>query len=397
MARRTIADPRFAARLRELLDERGTSYRALAAATFYSKSYLHDLASGRKSPTVETAQRLDQALHADGQLAALAEPAPAEASGDEVQALELARRVEASDVSGQTLDGLEAAVDELAMAYAGTPPAPLLGRVRHHLAMVTRLLDGRATLAQQRRLMVAAGWLSLLAATTHIDLRQSGAAYARLSTASCLAGHADHQEIGAWCLETRAWDVLTAGDYRQAVELSRQAQTMAPEGSSAQIQATAQEGRAWARMRQQPETRAALDRVNRLTAGLTTPDRPEHHYRYDPDKALSYTATTLAWAGDPAAEQYTRALIGQLEQPTNGTPRPRRVASARLDLSLALLAAGKPDEAAAEATAAIATGRIVPSNWWRATEVLAAVEPLGVREAADLREVYETHQPAGAA
>jgi hypothetical protein len=70
------------------------------------------------------------------------------------------------------------------------------------------------------------------------------------------------------------------------------------------------------------------------------------------------------------------------------------VASARLDLALALVAAGTVDEAAAEAAAAIASGRVVPSNWWRATEVLTEVERRGVREASELRDVYEDHRPA---
>jgi hypothetical protein len=164
---------------------------------------------------------------------------------------------------------------------------------------VNQIMDARKTLRQQRRLLIAAGWLSLLAATTHIDLRQSAAANARLVTASQLAEHAEHPEIAAWSLETHAWDLLTNGDYRRAVDLSRCAQAVAPRGSSAHIQATAQEGRAWARMRRPAETRAALDRVTSLTASLAVPDQPEHHYRYDPDKALAYTATTLAWAGDP--------------------------------------------------------------------------------------------------
>ena len=79
----------------------------------------------------------------------------------------------------------------------------------------------------------------------------------------------------AWCLETRAWGVLTAGDYRRAIELSQGAQTVAPRGSSAHIQATAQEGRAWARMGDRRRTREALDRMTRLVGGLPVPDRPE--------------------------------------------------------------------------------------------------------------------------
>lgn len=147
-------------------------------------------------------------------------------------------------------------------------------------------------------------------------------------------------------------------------------------------------------MHQREQTRDALERVSRLTGSLAVPDRPEHHYRYDPDKALAYTATTLAWSGDPAAEEFARTAVRHLESPANGILRPRRVASAKLDLALALLAAGKPDEAAAVAAAAITSGRVVPSNWWRATEIVTATDALGLREATELREVYEAHRPS---
>jgi hypothetical protein len=73
--------------------------------------------------------------------------------------------------------------------------------------------------------------------------------------------------------------------------------------------------------------------------------------------------------------------------------RPRRVASARLDLGLALLAADKPDEAADAASQAITSGRIVASNWWRAREVVAGVQRSGVHEAGELRDEYETFRP----
>lgn len=380
-------DPRFGPHLRRLIEQQHLSYRTLAARTHYSRGYLHDLATGRKHPTEDTAQRLDDALHAAGTLAAMVTPAPA---GDEQEAADLAARVAASDISTDTLDQMQATFDRLAMGYATTPPALLLPDLRRHLNNVRRLVDARATLAQQRRLLVIGGWLSLLAATVHIDMRQTDAAHARLATAGQLADHTGHDEIRAWCLETRAWEILTAGDYAGAVALSRQAQAMAPPGSSVHIQATAQEGRAWARMRARAETRDALARVTRLVAGLPQPEQPEHHYRYDPGKADSYAATTLAWAGDPAAEEYARSVITGLEA---GCARPRRVASARLDLALALVAADKPDEAAAVATAAIVSGRVVASNWWRAVEVMSAVERSGIREAAQMREAYETHRP----
>lgn len=180
------------------------------------------------------------------------------------------------------------------------------------------------------------GWLSLPRATLHIDLRQTFAADAHLEAAAELAEQTGHREIAAWCLETKAWDVLTSGDFRRALELSRHARAVAPSGGSAIVQATAQEGRAWARLGDRKETGKALARVERLAENRTRPEHPEHHYRYDPAKAHSYAATTLAWAGDPAAASVARDVIAELEQ--EGA-RPRRIASARLDLGLALLAA----------------------------------------------------------
>ncbi|MEU4565861.1 helix-turn-helix transcriptional regulator [Micromonospora sp. NPDC023956] len=383
-------DPRFGVRLRALRAERGLSLRALGQLAHRGKSHLHDLETGAKAPTPETARHLDEVLRAGGTLARLVgQPVDHDAEADELLA-----RVRASDVSAETLTRIEAGVDDLASAYATTRPVDLLPMVRRHLAYVGRLLDGRGTLAQRRRLIVAGGWLTVLRATVHIDLQQRSAAGAHLAAAAKLAEHGEHPEIQAWCLETQAWDRLTRGEHRQSVELAEQAQRVAPRGSSAHIQATAQEARVWARVGDVRRTRDALDRLERLTANLPVPERAEHHYRYDPTKALAYTATTLSWAGDPAAAQVARVALAELDPHGDGGDRPRRSASARLDLALALVAADQPDEASAVAAEAIRSGRVASSNWWRAREVLRRVEQAGAAEASALREVYETYRPA---
>ena len=379
----------FAAELRRLRAERAVSLRELAALVHYGKSYLHELETGQKIPHPDVAERLDEALRAGGRLTATV-PQPENTTNSELAALELSRRVAASDVGAETLTRLETTFDELAMAYPTSPPDELLIRVRRHLDYVTTLVDARKTLTQHRRLLVLGGWLALLRATLHIDLGHDTAADAYLTTAEQLATQAEHPEIAAWCLETRAWAVLTVGRYRDALDLSRQAQQVAPRDGSAFVQATAQEGRAWARLGDAAQTRRALDRVEHLAGGIPVPRHPEHHYRYDPAKARSYAATTLSWAGDPAAESVARAVIADLE---TENARPRRIASAQLDLALALLAGNRPDEAAAFARTAIASTRIVPSNWWRATEVVTGVRRAGIAEAADLNEVYEACRP----
>jgi transcriptional regulator with XRE-family HTH domain len=385
----------FAARLRAHMAARGTGVRALARAVPCDPALISRLASGKQYPSREMAQRLDDVLQAAGELTELASsPArgldamPGDKADDEIAALELSRRAAASDVGAAVIERLELAVDDLSVAYPGTPPAELLARVNTYLSYISRLIGARATLREHQRLLVTGGWLSLLVATCLIDLHRDDAAAAHLRTAAQLARETGHAELAAWCLETRAWQMLTAGDYQRAAQLAQAGQRLAPRGGSAHIQATAQEGRAWARLKSPARTRDALSRVERLVAPLTMPDTPEHHYRYDPAKSQAYMATTLSWLGDPAAEGYARQVLARLESSADGPPRPRRAASARLDLSLALVGAGRHDEAAGTALEAITSGRLVPSNYWRAREVIQVVAERGVPEAAELDEAY---------
>jgi hypothetical protein len=373
--------------------------------TGYVRSTIANVEVGRQNVPRAFWQRCDEILGAHGTLTSshdrfharvsherrdTVQPAGATEADDESEALELVRRVAASDVGDETLTQLETAVDQFAISYSVTPPADLLVGLRRHLAFVARLADGRKTLREHRRLLVAGGWLSLLAATVNIDLKQQRAATARLRTAASLARAADHDEIRAWCFETEAWRVLTEGGYARAIELSRAAQAVAPRESSAAVQAIAQEGRAMARLRQTRETYDAISRVGARVAPMSSPARPEHHYHYDPDKYAAYVATTLAWLGDPAAESYAREVINRLSDAESVGKWPRRLASARLDLALVLLVSERLDEACATAYEAIASGRVVPSNYWRALEVVRAVEARQLPEAQDLRDAYET-------
>ncbi|GGR79420.1 hypothetical protein GCM10010252_17640 [Streptomyces aureoverticillatus] len=389
----------FATRARDALADQGISMRQAARALNYDVAYLSRVLKGKQRPSENLRRGLDRLTGADGALlsasAELCVAADAGASGDggdggdDLEAVELARRVRASDVGGETLDRLEEAFDQLATRYQTGSPPELLRDVRRHLAYVTKLLDDRKTLSEHRRLVVLGGWLSLLAATLHIDLKQSRSATARLTTAASLAQHAEHPEIHAWTYETEAWRALTDGDYPRAVELSRAARHIAPRGGSAELQATAQEGRARARLGQRRDAYEAVERVQRLATAMVPRARPEHHYQYDPAKATSYTATTLAWLGDPAAEEPAREVIAQFRLGADATAWPRRAVSAHIDLALALLACDRLDEACDAVWRAILSGRLLPANRWRALEIVTAVEGRGLPEAAELREAYE--------
>ena len=200
----------FGGELARLMTARCLGVRELARMVPCNPGHISNLRSGKARPSPELARTLDDRLDAGGALAALTpgaaprRPQPAASARDgvaeEIAALDLARLAELTEVGTATVERLELAVDELATAYPGTPPAELNSRVRGYLGYTRRLLDGRMTLAEHRRLLVVAGWLSLLAATTLIDLHRDHAAAAYLCTAAQLAARpgTPRSPPGAW-------------------------------------------------------------------------------------------------------------------------------------------------------------------------------------------------------
>src|SRR5258706_8700463 len=66
-----VVDPRFGLLLRSLRKGASLSLRGLSNRTNYSRSFLWDLETGRRHPSLDTAQRLDCGLGANGALIAL--------------------------------------------------------------------------------------------------------------------------------------------------------------------------------------------------------------------------------------------------------------------------------------------------------------------------------------
>ena len=112
----------FAERLRELMAERGISERELARRVNCDRSYVHLLKHGkRRAPGHRIAQRLDDALSAGGELAALAEPPAmprtlAEAQRKPSRAVEAVQVTMAGDVA--ELDIARDGLSELVSHYA---------------------------------------------------------------------------------------------------------------------------------------------------------------------------------------------------------------------------------------------------------------------------------------
>ncbi|MFI2709378.1 helix-turn-helix domain-containing protein [Micromonospora sp. NPDC018662] len=161
-----IADPRFGAELRRLRTEARISLRVLAQVVYQSKSQLHDLEVGRRRPSEDMARRLDDALHADGRLVALA--CPPELPEDGAHRIAFAAR-HPTRTDPATVDALadllasQRRLDDVLGAAAVMPAVRANLDLVSHLAREAhddlrgRLVDQAAQWAQ------FAGWLGIAA------------------------------------------------------------------------------------------------------------------------------------------------------------------------------------------------------------------------------------------
>jgi transcriptional regulator with XRE-family HTH domain len=284
--------------LRRLRSLRHLSQDELGRLAGYDGSYVGAVERAAVRPSRELVAALDRALDAAGGLVALwrfadqewqlrtslgaaadppaADPpaaellgpapawtpaAPGAAAGTPpdavVEAMELARLAEASDVGADALASVERAVQRLRGA-GFAPPGSLLPAVRAQRRYVATLLGGRLTVAQRRRLLAAAGWLSVVLARLHFEAGERDAAEASREAALRLARQAGNAELVAWALEAGTWWALVDGRFREAVELARAGQDRAPPASAAAVQLALHEAQAWRRLGDREEADGAL-------------------------------------------------------------------------------------------------------------------------------------------
>ena len=279
--------------LRRLRSFNGLTQAGLGRRTGYHGSYLGAVERTAVRPSRELVERCDEALQADGVLLMLwslddpegsltatddDEPALEVAAPDAgpgpggavFEVVEVARRAEASELGPGTLAGVERTVGRLRDAAAGTPPGELIPAVLAQLGYVGRLLERRPTLAQHRRLLVAAGWLSVLVAQLSFEAGDREAAEASRDAAFRLARQSGHAELAAWSVEALALWALADGRFADALELAQSGQDLAPPASAAAVQLALDEAQAWASLGDQSRAAGARHQAALTRAMLPT-------------------------------------------------------------------------------------------------------------------------------
>jgi transcriptional regulator with XRE-family HTH domain len=279
--------------LRRLRNFNGLTQAGLGRRTGYHGSYIGAVERSAVRPSRELVERSDEALRADGVLLMLwplvdlegtlpatdgdepalelvAPDARPGSDGAVFEAVEVARRAEASELGPGTLAGVERTVARLRDAAAGTPPGALLPAVLAQLGYVGRLLERRPNLAQHRRLLVAAGWLSVLVAQLSFEAGDREAAEASRDAAFRLARQAGHAELAAWSVEALALWALADGRLTDALELAQSGQDLAPPASAAAVQLALDEAQAWSSLGDQGRAAGARHQAALTRAMLPT-------------------------------------------------------------------------------------------------------------------------------
>ncbi|WP_431955040.1 hypothetical protein [Actinacidiphila sp. bgisy167] len=112
-----------------------------------------------------------------------------------METLEIASRLNRSDVDNATLDALRITTDRLASEYPFMPTEQLLIEGRQWLRRVVELHTKSLTLAQHREVLALSGCLTLLVGCVEYDTGDRHAAESTRRAALSLATESDHAEV----------------------------------------------------------------------------------------------------------------------------------------------------------------------------------------------------------
>jgi hypothetical protein len=308
------------------------------------------------------------------------------------EALAFTRRAQTSAVGPGALEHLELAVTQFSRTYAGTSPAALFPQVWWYRREVDRLLDGPHTLREGRELYVWGGWLSVLLSGLAFDQGDLATARAYAVDAWHHGEQAGHHELCAWAMVEDTLSALHNHQPDQALTAALRGAQVAPAGHPVVAWLVGRAVRAYAVLGQregfEAACRDAMDLRERLPAQASTGLGTES------GKPAVYVITSNLASGCIALDIRGQAqrhasdaldLITALSEPDR---RPSAEAYARIDLALALVPLGSPDEACALGHQALSSERVGFSERLNALELDTALQ----RDYADLPVVVEFHE-----
>jgi hypothetical protein len=235
-----------------------------------------------------------------------------------VELWDLARAMQASNVSDDMLEAMEASVLRLHQVHAKVSPIAMLLHLHEHLRAVTSLLQQSQPIRQRRRLCSIAGHLAGLRGWATFDLADRGGARSWYELALQPATEAEDDALCGWIFG--AWSLLPSydGQPADALTLVRRGQNHAGRSvdGTAQAWLNALEARAHAGLGDARAFRDAQDEAN-AAIDRTRPEQRRHGMDFDRDRldVTYYEGTSLVTLRQPERAQpildHSLAVQGQ--------------------------------------------------------------------------------------
>ncbi|MFB4320016.1 hypothetical protein [Actinomadura sp. 21ATH] len=262
--------------------ERHTSLRKLAAITFYDVGHLSRVSRDLKPPSPKLARLLDDALHADGELAALADSAPARRAVKESLTPEDEERVRLVAAHPSRLDA--GALEALATVLAAqrrledtVGAAILLAPVAAQLDGIMAVLRDASGPLRDRLGRIVAEW-SVFSGWLHAALRRDADALNLFGQGEELADEFQDGTVAAIATSFRGYVARQQGRPRAVVRASSAA-LATPGGHS--VQRTfdrLQAAQGYAALGQTEDARRLLDSAAEQAADAIEPPPPVYWY-----------------------------------------------------------------------------------------------------------------------
>jgi tetratricopeptide (TPR) repeat protein len=265
--------------------------------------------------------------------------------------------------------------------------------VRWYRKAVDRLIAGPHTLREGRELYAYAGFLSELLAWLAFELGNLDTAEAYAVDAWHQGWQAGHDELCAWVTDVQAGIALRKNQPSQALAAALQGIQHAPAGHPVAVRLAAQLLRAYARLGQREDFDAALRESMNLYERL--PAQPLTRFGLDTGLTVSCAVTSYAASScnsldlPDQAQRHATDALDLLNAAPEKDRFPAREAFARIELALALVPLGSPDEACDLGHQALSSDRgVVYTVRAKSLELDAALR----QRYPDLPEAMEFHE-----
>ncbi len=274
-----------------------------------------------------------------------------------VEAMEFTRRAEASQLGPRTLEHLDSVVSDMAAIFPRTPPGELFLKARWYRHQVEELLAERHTLREGRELYRHAGSLSVILAWLSNDLGDPVTAEAHCLDAWEHGWQAEDHEICAWAMDAKATTFKYGNRPSTSKDAAECGLKQAPQSGPAAVRVGAQLVRAYAKLGRADQvqdvlkdTQTRFDQLDHQGSGL---------FSVDAGRLAGYAASSYMSLGQPhRAMPYAQEALAFYRGVDLSDRSPTREAIARLDLALAHVALGQPDDAAEQIAQALSSERI---------------------------------------